>query len=225
MGLRVALLACGVLAAIALADDRACADTATLTEVDQDQIAESLLVYSQSHPATFLGANKIITGSLMVRGDDPSSDLLETLQRDGFGFKPDSEAKRGDDYTISIGAFASTSPVTATGELRAYNRNMGAVESYTVEKAGNRWTVDGYQLLRVVLVATPAAYLRAMPESNLLMLQGRSGVPSDHALRGTRNVLTGSEPLTPIRTGEPSKFAPHVASAALATKNIKCGCQ
>jgi hypothetical protein len=52
-----------------------------------------------------------------------------------------------------------------------------------------------------------------------------SDVPSDHLPTGTRNVLIGSEPLTPIATGEPAKFAPHAASLALATKNIKCGCQ
>lgn len=165
MRLRFALLAFLVLAAAVLADDSAYSDAATLSEADQDQIAEQLLVYSRDHPATFLGANKVTTGGLKVRGDDPSSDLLEALFRDGFGFKPDSEAKRDDDYTISIGAFAPTSPTAASGELRAYNRYMGAVESFTVAKAGNRWTVDGYQLVKIVLVATPAGFTRRVLRS------------------------------------------------------------
>ena len=160
MRLRFALFAFVVLAIVGLADDRAHSDGTTLTDADQDQMAEAILVYSQSHPTTFLGANKVTVGSLVVRGDDPSSDLLESLQKDGFGFKPGSESKRDDDYTISIGAFAPTSSTAAAGELYAYNRDMGgAVESYTVTKANDRWTVDGYQLLKIVLVATPAAYV------------------------------------------------------------------
>jgi hypothetical protein len=131
----------------------------TLTEGDQDKIVEAVLVYSKSH-ASFLGMNKITRGYLVVRGDDPSSGLFENLQKDGFGFKPGSEG-RGDGYLISIGPFAPTSSTTATGELSANSRDLGgAIENYIVRRAHGRWTVDGYQLLEVLVVATPAAYVR-----------------------------------------------------------------
>ena len=161
MRVRAVLFASIVLAVLGLPRDQAYSDTATLTDSDQDQIDEALLVYSQSHPSTFLGANKVTIGYLTVREDDPSNDLLEALQKDGFGFKPGSESKHDGSYAVSIGSFAPTSSAAATGELFAYSRDSGgAVESYTVKKISDRWTVDGYQLLQIVLVATPAAYRR-----------------------------------------------------------------
>jgi len=128
---------------------------ATLSESDQDQIAEAVLVYSKSH-SSFLGMNKITHGYLVVRGDDPSGALSKKLEKDGFGFKPGSEAG-GDGYLISIGAFAPASSATATGELSANSHDMGgAIESYTVSRVNGRWRVDGYQLLEILVVATPA---------------------------------------------------------------------
>lgn len=132
----------------------------TLSESDQDKIVEAVLVYSKSH-SSFLGMNKITRGYLVVRGDDPSPTLLKNLEKDGFGLKPGSEGG-GDGYLISIGAFAPASPATATGELSANSHDMGGVvESYTVSRANGRWRVDGYQLLEILLVVTPAAYVRS----------------------------------------------------------------
>jgi hypothetical protein len=158
MRLRFALLLFVVPAIVGLAG---CAHPVAtmLTERDQDKIAEAVLVYSKSH-SSFLGMNKITRGYLVVRGDDPSSGLLENLQKDGFGFKPGSEGL-GDGYLISIGPFAPTSSTTATGEISANSRDLGgAIESYILTRARGRWTVDGYQLLEVLVVATPAAYVR-----------------------------------------------------------------
>lgn len=138
-----------------------CAHTAvtTISEGDQDKIAEAILVYSKSH-SSFLGMNKITRGYLTIRGDDPSSGLLQRLQKDGFDFRPGSEGS-GDGYLISIGPFAPTSSATATGELSANSRDLGgAIENYVVIRARGRWTVNGYQLLEVLVVATPAAYVR-----------------------------------------------------------------
>lgn len=130
----------------------------TLSESDQDKIAEAVLVYSKSH-SSFLGMNKITRGYLVVRSDDPSQALLKNLDEDGFGFQPGSEGG-GDGYLISIGAFAPASSTTATGELSANSRDMGgAVESYIVSRASGRWRVDGYQLLEILVVATPATYV------------------------------------------------------------------
>jgi hypothetical protein len=132
----------------------------SLSESDQDKIAETVLVYSKSH-SSFLGMNKITRGYLVVRGDDPSLALLKNLENDGFGFKPGSEGG-GDGYLISIGAFAPASSATATGELSTNSRDMGgAVESYTVSRVSGRWRVDGYQLLEILVVATPATYVRS----------------------------------------------------------------
>lgn len=134
-----------------------CAHTigTTLTESDQDKIAEAVLLYSKSH-SSFLGMNKVTRGYLSVRGDDPSPSLLANLQHDGFAFRPGSEGT-GDGYLVSIGPFAPASPTTATGELSANSRDLGgAIENYTVTRAHGRWTVDGYQLLEILVVATPA---------------------------------------------------------------------
>ena len=152
MRLRQVLFA--ISAAVAL---DGCAHTIgmTMTESDQDKIVEAVLLYSKSH-SSFLGMNKLTRGYLSVRGDDPSTVLLENLQQDGFAFRPGSEGK-GDGYLVSIGPFVPTSPTTATGELSANSRDLGgAVENYTVIRAHGRWTVDGYQLLEILVVATPA---------------------------------------------------------------------
>ncbi|MGH7970917.1 MAG: hypothetical protein ACREIC_19525 [Limisphaerales bacterium] len=126
-----------------------------MSESDEDKIAEAILVYSKSH-SSFLGMNRVTRGYLVVRGDDPSSTLLKNLEKDGFGFKPGSEGG-GDGYLISITAFAPASSAAATGELSANSRDMGgAVESYTVSRTNGRWRVDGYQLLEILVVATPA---------------------------------------------------------------------
>jgi len=137
-----------------------CAHTgpANLSESDQDKIAEAVLVYSKSH-SSFLGMNQITGGYLAVRGDDPSPELLKSLQKDGFHFRPGSEGQ-GDGYLISIGPFAPTSSTTAAGQLSANSRELGgAIESYIVTRARGRWTVNGYQLLEILVVATPAAYM------------------------------------------------------------------
>jgi hypothetical protein len=152
MGLRRVLFAISAVLGLA-----GCAHTigTTLTESDQDKIAEAVLLYSKGHSG-FLAVNKVTRGYLSVRGDDPSPSLLANLQHDGFAFRPGSEGK-GDGYLVSIGPFAPASPTTASGELSANSRDLGgAIENYTVTRAHGRWTVDGYQLLEILVVATPA---------------------------------------------------------------------
>ena len=154
MFLRPVLFASLVSVAVGLAG---CASPiiTTLSESDQDQIAEAVLMYSKSH-SSFLGMNKISNGYLVVRGDDPSGALLKNLVKDGFAFRPGSEGG-GDGYLISMGAFAPASSVTAMGELSVNSRDLGgAIESYTVSRVNGRWRVDGYQLLEILVVATPA---------------------------------------------------------------------
>jgi hypothetical protein len=159
----------------------------TLSESDQDKIAEAVLVYSKSH-SNFLGMNKIDHGYLVVRGDDPSAALLKNLEKDGFGFKPGSEGG-GDGYLISIGAFAPASSAAATGELSANSRDMGgAVESYTVSRVSGRWRVNGYQLLEILVVATPATYLRsAKPRAVVIQGYARKIHSDSFVGRGRRN--------------------------------------
>jgi hypothetical protein len=131
----------------------------TLSESDQAKIAEAVLVYSKSH-SSFLGMNKITRGFLVVRGGDPLPALLKNLEEDGFAFKPGSEGG-GEGYLISIGAFAPTSSATAMGELSVKSHDMGgAIESYSVGRVNGRWQVNGYQLLEILVVVTPATYVR-----------------------------------------------------------------
>lgn len=159
MRLRSALFAFLVPAIAGLAGCAHLPAPATLGESDQDRIAEAVLLYSKSH-SSFLGMNRITRGYLVVDGGDPSPGLLKSLEKDGFGFKPGSEGQ-GDGYMISIGPFAPASSTSATGELSANSHDLGgAIESYTVTRARGRWMVDGYRLLEILVVATPAAYVQ-----------------------------------------------------------------
>jgi hypothetical protein len=121
-------------------------DTEELTDADEDQIAETLLVYSQNHPETYLGTKGITVGYLTVRGHDPSPILMEKLQEDGFAFRPGSKFKTGDGYVISIGPFKIIAPDTANGGLFAYCGEMcAASEMYVVRKVRRNWTIVSYQ--------------------------------------------------------------------------------
>jgi hypothetical protein len=132
-------------AQIVLAADPVPVASVPLPDVEQDQIAEVLILYSGHNPKTYLGANRVTKGYLSVRGHDPSQALLEDLRKNGFTFNPGSQWKSGDGWIIGVGTFASSPSGEVTGPIQAFCGGLcGAHETYVIKKVSGQWTVDSF---------------------------------------------------------------------------------
>jgi hypothetical protein len=128
-----------------IAQDQPPTKSAVLSEADQGQIAEAIIVY-QKNPRTYLAANHFKEGHLTIAGHDTSAALISSLQRDGFSVQPGSLYK-GDGYIVPIGDFKLHPSGYVEAELMAWCGGLcGGGETYSLHKTDAGWIVDSLQL-------------------------------------------------------------------------------